>query len=90
MPFNTIVIKLHITWSKFFFSPQILFIVQIPCPNILCLLMIIIEIVMESFTLGGDPSPTVSNCLLGGTGDTVMLCGETSLPQKLTTKTLLF
>ena len=27
----------------------------------------IFEIATESFTLGGDPRPTLSNCLLGGT-----------------------
>lgn len=51
----------------------------------------IFEIATESFTLGGDPRATVSNCLLGGTGKAES-CSTVKplLPQRPKIRILLF
>ena len=61
MPFNATVIQLDIIWLKEALLSRFL-------DKYSVLAYDIFEIATESFTLGGGPRATVSNCLSGGTG----------------------
>ena len=83
MHFNTIVIQLDIIWLKEALLSRFL-------DKYSVLAYDIFEIATESFTLGGGPRATVSNCLLGGTGKADS-CSTMKplLPQRPTIRVLL-